>query len=110
MNVGRNLGTVWGITFFGWINRCLLSRPRRAEGPRKADHFTQAERVAVASPDGSCHNREHTPRSRNCKAGAAAQVEITASKGLIMVTSDRICWRTHWKITRICGGITDLQA
>src|SRR6266436_3785866 len=110
MNVGRNLGTVCGITFFGWINGGLLARPRGAEGPRKADHFTQAERVAIASPDGSCHNREHTPRPRNGKASAAANVEITASKGLIMVTPDRICWHTHWKITEICGGITDLQA
>ena len=40
MNMGRNLGTVWGITFFDGVDR-LLSRPRRAEGPRKADHFTQ---------------------------------------------------------------------
>src|SRR5882724_7425255 len=98
MNMGRNFVTVWS-TFFGWINRRLLSRPRCAEGPRKTDHFAQAERVAVASPDGSCHNREHTPRFRNGKAGAAAHVEITASKGLIMVTPDRIC-----------GGITDRQA
>ena len=110
MNMGRNLGTVWRITFFDWINRRLMPRPRSAKGPRKAGHFTQAERVAVASPDGSCHNREHTPRPCNGKASAAAHVEITASNGLIMVTPDRICWLTHWEITEIGSGSTDFQA
>ena len=50
MNVDRDLGTVWGITFFDWINYRMLARPRCAERPGKAEHFTQAERVAVASP------------------------------------------------------------
>ncbi len=110
MNVGRDLGTVWGITFFDWINYRLLARPRCAERPGKAEHFTQAERVAVASPDGSCHNRDHTPRPCNGKAGTAAHIKITDSTGLIMVTPDRICWRTHREIAKIpLGGITDLQ-